>query len=182
MAVGVSLWGGWLTQLLAGDAFAAASYIFPLLVGQIVLIPMSHFLHFAMMLDGRTRMIGRIIILSTITNLLLNLLLIPTAGLAGAAAAGTLSYVIMVVSSLWAGRLLPYIQYAALRLGSLVLSTGLTAASVIALRRTTESAVIIELLLAGIVFLLAGFMTNLWTRDEMRYILRRKKKMEPLQR
>jgi O-antigen/teichoic acid export membrane protein len=175
MAVGVFLWGGGLVRLLAGASYASVSFLFALLVGQIVLIPLSHFLHFAMMLDGRTDTIGRTIIVSTLVNLGLNLLLIPAIGLAGAALAGTISYAVLVLSSLWAGRLLPYLRVAALRPVPLALATAAMAAAAWALRRATGGNMPAEMVSAMVVFLAAGHLGGLWTTDEIRYILRRRK-------
>jgi len=139
-----------------------------------VLIPLSHFLHFAMMLDGRTPAIGRTILLATAVNIGLNLVLIPAVGLAGAALSGTLSYTVLVASSLWAGRLLPHLRPGLLRPLALAVSTAAMGGAAWAVRATIGGELLTEIPAAALAFVAAAFATRLWTPDEVRYVLRRR--------
>ena len=176
MAVGVLLWGGGLVRLLAGESYASVSYLFALLGGQIVLIPLSHFLHFAMMLDDRTRVIGRTILFSTGANFALNLLPIPRIGLSGAALSGTVSYAILVATSLWAGRLWPHMQWRALRPFPLLGATAAMAAAAWGVRGVAGENLIGEIPAALAAFCVAGHVARLWSAEELRYVLRRRRK------
>ena len=176
LAAGVLLWGGDLVRLLAGESYASVNFLFALLAGQILLIPLSHFLHFAMMLDDRTRVIGRTILLSTGANVVLNLLLIPRIGLAGAALSGTASYAVLVASSLWAGRLLAHLRWRRLRPLPLLAATAAMAAAAWALRLGIGRQMLAEIPAAAIAFAVAGHATGLWSADEIRYVLRRRRK------
>lgn len=173
LATGILLWGTAVVRLLAGDAYAAVGYLFVLLVGQVVLIPFSNLLHFAMMLDGRTSRIGATIMGATVVNIGLNLALTPRLGLPGAAWAGTLSYVVLVAASLWAGQLLPHLRWRKLRAVPVLACCAAVAAAVLAGRRRFGFNLAGEMLLAAGVFLGAGFACRAWTGAELRGLLHR---------
>lgn len=175
MGIGIVLWGDSLVRVLAGSSYAAASSIFLILVPQVILIPVCHFIHFALMLDGRTYLIGYSILGSAALNVLLNLVLIPRLGLAGAALAGTLSYFLLVLISLKVGRLWPHLRCSELRLPPLLAAGAAMTAAILLCRWFFRAPTPWEVPAAGVAFLGAGHLLRLWTRDELALAFRRKK-------
>ena len=175
MAIGIVLWGQPLVRFLAGTSYASVSSIFPLLVAQVMLIPMTHFIHFALMLDGRTYLIGYSIIGTSIVNVVLNLVLIPWIGLAGAALAGTLSYLVLVIVSLWVGKLWMHMRLRELRVIQLVIAGAAMMGAIMLCRAVFHAYTLWEVPAAGIAFLAAGHLLRLWTRQELEFIFRRRK-------
>jgi O-antigen/teichoic acid export membrane protein len=176
MAVGVVLWGPTLVNILAGKAYSEANIVFRYMAPLIVAIPFTHFVHFALMLDGRTRIIGGLIIASSVANVVLNIFLIPIMGIQGAALATTISYFLLLVVSMTWSRLMPYFHWALLKPVPLIICTALMLGAALLTRHLVGCATFWETIPAGIVFIGAGFATRLCSRDELQVVMRRKKK------
>ena len=87
-----------LIALLASSRFAEAHRLLPILVPGLMLYATHIFLNVGLILEKRTTLMAMLVFASAVTNLLLNVVLLPRIGLTGAAWATVLSYLLLIVS------------------------------------------------------------------------------------
>jgi O-antigen/teichoic acid export membrane protein len=182
LAAGIWLWGPSLVRILAGSAYTQGTVVFNYLIPLVIIIPFTSFVHFALMLDGRTKVIGGSILVAAALNVLLNIVLVaglgplPSLGIRGAALATTLSYSLLFVISLAVSGVVPHLRLSQLRLVPLTASCVALIAAALLLRNRLGAATLWEIPVAGVAFLIIGHVTRIWTREELLFILRRNKK------
>jgi O-antigen/teichoic acid export membrane protein len=98
--------GAWLTsdqiiRLLFGETYAPAAEALRILAWVIPLMFVSEFLGYLVLIRGQERAAARAVLVSTITNVILNLLIVPRFGMVGASAMTLLTELILVGQYLW---------------------------------------------------------------------------------
>ncbi len=182
LAAGICLWGPSLVRILAGAGYTEGTVVFSYLVPLVIIIPLTSFVHFALMLDGRTKTIGFSILAAAALNVLLNIVLvtgsgpIPALGIRGAALATTLSYTLLFVISLVVSGVAPRLSLSKLHVFALIGSCLSFIAVTLLLRNRMGSPSLWEIPIAAAVFFLAGHVMRLWTKQELLLILQRTKR------
>ncbi len=82
--------------LLASRRFLEAHLLLPILIPSLMIYATHIFLNVGLILEKRTVLMSGLVLVSAIFNLLLNLYLIPHAGILGAAVATMLSYLLLI--------------------------------------------------------------------------------------
>lgn len=82
--------------LLASSRFAEAEHLLPILVPSLMLYATHIFLNVGLVLEKRTGLMALLVSLSAVLNLLLNVVLLPRMGIAGAAWATLFSYALLI--------------------------------------------------------------------------------------
>ena len=105
---GVSSVGPYLLTTLASDKFVAAGVVLPWVIGGMALDGLSNFLGAGLYIDRHPRLLMGLTTGSAVLNVGLNIILIPRFGIAGAAAATFIAYILICIASAIAGnRFLP---------------------------------------------------------------------------
>jgi O-antigen/teichoic acid export membrane protein len=104
MAVGGGLLARPLVDWLYGEAFAEAAAPLRLLLGSVALLLVSRHFRALLQVLGRTGLDFRIMVAASAANVSVNLLLVPKAGLIGAATASLVSEALILALSLAAAR------------------------------------------------------------------------------
>jgi len=173
LAVGLLLWGSAVVQLLASASYAGSHVVFPIMAPVVPIIASTGLMQFGISLTGRTKVIGYSILAASLLNLGLNIVLVKLMGISGAAAATTFSYALLFIFTVLTSGLIPYMRLRALRLPSLIISAIVMFVATLIIRRLIGHFTLLELPLGGIAFLAAGFVSRLWTMDELKSILPR---------
>lgn len=114
--------------VLAGDDYSAAGSVVWMLVTAAMLYGAYLLTSIGVQAAGRTGVIGVAALVAAVVNVLLNLLLIPRAGYAGAAAATLAANALLAALVLWAAQRTWPMPYATRRLAAVAAATVVTAA------------------------------------------------------
>jgi O-antigen/teichoic acid export membrane protein len=100
-----------LLVILASSRYRSGAQLLPLLVVGLTLSSLVHFTNAGLYLTKRTATMAYLVLFATVTNVVLNMLLLPRVGLLGAAIATLVSYAVLLVSSAYASRCLLRLQW-----------------------------------------------------------------------
>jgi O-antigen/teichoic acid export membrane protein len=132
IAVGGVLIGGGLITLLFGSAYSGAIVIFKIMIITVAIGTPGIVLSNALFADGKQKKVLQAIAIGAVSNIALCLVLIPRAGLIGAAIATTLSQLIYNTFLVISVRSFPALHFNT-RIGTIILATVCMAIAMIAL-------------------------------------------------
>jgi len=118
---GLSAVGQGALTFLAGEKYADAYFLIPVLASGIAVNGLSHVTFSGLYYQSRSKEILGITLGCAILNLVLNLVLLPLVGLIGAAWATGVSYLLMVVTGSWFTHSLLRIDYSFVAIGKYLL-------------------------------------------------------------
>lgn len=150
---GVTVTSRELITLLASAKYAAAASVTPLVIAGVMLYGTTHITAAGFYLAKRTKTIAVLTLGCALVNILLNLFLIPSYGILGAAYATVISYFILTVLVTAFSRNLLLIKWP---LGSLAIYLGAATVSAIVATRIEHPSVVVSLLLKSLV-ITAGY-------------------------
>jgi O-antigen/teichoic acid export membrane protein len=101
IAVGVSVLADRLVPFLLGEEYLPAVLVLRVVIWAVPLMYASEFLGYVVVIDGHERRVARSILVSTLCNVLLNLLVVPQLGSRGASMVTVLTEGILVAQYLW---------------------------------------------------------------------------------
>ena len=87
--------------ILASQKYEIASHLLPVLIPSLMIYATHIFLNVGLILEKRTVLMASLVAVSAATNLLLNILMIPSYGLMGASLANLISYGLLILLLAW---------------------------------------------------------------------------------
>jgi O-antigen/teichoic acid export membrane protein len=126
--VGISVLAKPLLQILTTAEFAPGAVIIPFVASGVIINAMHPIGEYIILLAKKTNLLVMLLILSAITNIILNIILIPGMGLLGAAVATLIAYALLGISTLLVSR-----RYLKFNLNPVFMLKSIAASTVMAL-------------------------------------------------